>query len=104
MSQNKSVPKTKDTPVRSILKAISWRLLASTTTFLIVFVIFRRFSDKSLNEVLGTATFITGIEMVAKLVIYYLHERLWTWGKYWRRQAARKRYRNIQKIKKMKNE
>lgn len=93
MSQNKSGPKSKDTPIRSILKAISWRLIASATTFLIVFVIFRRFSDKSLNEVLGTATFITGIEMVAKLVIYYLHERLWTnitWGKNWREVARRK--------------
>ncbi len=93
MSQNNSTSKTKDTPGRSILKAISWRLLASATTFLIVFVIFRRYSDQSMNQVLETASFITGIELVAKLIIYYLHERLWTnitWGKNWRVQARRK--------------
>jgi uncharacterized membrane protein len=93
MNQNNSASKTKDTPIRSILKAISWRLLASGTTFLIVFVIFRRYSDQSMNQVLETASFITGIELVAKLIIYYLHERLWTnitWGKNWRAQARRK--------------
>ena len=74
----------KDSPVRSIMKAISWRIIASSTTFLITFVIFRRYSDKTFNEVLETATFITTIDVVAKLAFYYLHERLWTnisWGK-----------------------
>lgn len=93
MTVNKSVPKSKDTPARSIFKAISWRILASGTTFLIVFVIFRRYSGQSLNQVLETASFITGIELVAKLIIYYMHERLWTnitWGKNWREAARRK--------------
>ncbi len=84
----------KDSPIRSIMKAISWRLLASGTTFLITFVIFRRYSDKSMSEVLETATFVTSIEMVAKLIMYYLHERFWTnirWGKYWRRTYWRRR-------------
>ena len=65
--------KTKDSPVRSILKAFSWRIIASSTTFLITFVIFRRYSEKSLDEVLETATFITTIDVVAKLAFYYLH-------------------------------
>jgi len=93
MSSNNSVSKSKDTPIRSILKAISWRILASGTTFLIVFVIFRRYSDQSMNEILETASFITAVELVSKLVIYYLHERLWTnitWGKNWRAAARRK--------------
>ncbi len=81
--------RVKDSPVRSIMKAISWRLIASSTTFLITFVIFRRYSDKTFNEVLETATFITTIDVIAKLAFYYLHERLWTniiWGKYWQRK------------------
>lgn len=93
MSSSESVSKTKDTPIRSILKAISWRILASATTFIIVFVIFRRYSDQNLNQVLETASFITAIELVAKLIIYYLHERIWTnitWGKNWRIVARRK--------------
>ncbi|MCF8235321.1 MAG: DUF2061 domain-containing protein [Bacteroidales bacterium] len=78
----------KDSPVRSILKSISWRIIASLTTFLIVFVIFRRYTDQSLGEVFENASYITSIEVVAKLVFYYLHERAWTnirWGKYWTR-------------------
>jgi uncharacterized membrane protein len=93
MSQNNNNMKTKDTPIRSILKAISWRLLASGTTFFIVYVIFSRYTEQSVNEVLETASFITGIELVAKLIIYYIHERMWTnitWGKNWRAAARRK--------------
>lgn len=93
--------KHRENPLRSIAKAISWRLIASGTTFLIVFVIFRRYSEKTFNEVLETASFITIIELFAKLIFYYLHERLWTninWGKewkrnYWQRNAWKKMYR-----------
>ena len=84
---------SKESPLRSILKAISWRLIASATTFFIVFVIFRRYTQQNFDEVIQTASFITGIELVAKLVIYYLHERLWiniSWGKHWRAKARRK--------------
>jgi len=86
--------KEKDSPIRSILKAISWRLIASGTTFLITFVIFRRYSNQTMQQVLETATFITSIEMVAKLVLYYAHERMWTnirWGKYWNMEYWRSR-------------
>lgn len=89
----------KDAPIRSLSKAISWRILASGTTFLITFVIFRRFTEQSFDDVLKTAGWITGIELVAKLIIYYLHERLWTnvsWGKNWR-VVARKKIEKRQK-------
>jgi uncharacterized membrane protein len=102
MSQNKVVSKTKDDPIRSLLKAISWRLIASGTTFLIVFVIFRQYSEQSVDEVLETASYITGIELVAKLIIYYLHERLWTnisWGKNWRAKARQRIERRQEKEK-----
>jgi len=102
MSNRVSVKKTKDDPVRSLLKAISWRVIASGTTFIISYFIFSNFSEKSQSEAMETASYITGIELVAKLIIYYLHERLWTninWGKNWRARARRKiekqRKRNI---------
>ncbi|MBU2651561.1 MAG: DUF2061 domain-containing protein [Bacteroidetes bacterium] len=102
MGNKARIDKTKENPLRSIAKTISWRLIASGTTFLIVFVIFRRYSEKTFNEVLETASFITIIEMFAKLLFYYLHERLWTninWGKewkrnYWQRNAWKKLYRD----------
>jgi len=93
-SPTSEVRNYKDTPARSLMKAISWRIIASLTTFLIVFVIFKRFTDKSLNDILENASYITAIEVVAKLIFYYLHERLWTnitWGKYWSRAYWKRR-------------
>nr|NQU89714.1 DUF2061 domain-containing protein [Bacteroidota bacterium] len=103
--QNNVIVNAKDSPTRSILKAISWRLIASATTFLVTFIIFRRYSDKTLSEVFETASFVTGVEFSAKILLYYLHERLWTnikWGKYWRRhywqrRGWRKLYRKMHK-------
>jgi len=90
-----------DTPGRSIAKAITWRIIASGTTFLITFVIFKRFTDQSFDEVIENASMVTSIEVVAKIIFYYLHERMWTniaWGRfwerrYWRQLAWRKLYR-----------
>ncbi len=53
---------------RSILKACSWRLLATSTTFAIAYLV----TGKT-----GFAFTIAGIEVFAKMVIYYFHERLW---------------------------
>lgn len=97
----------KDSPTRSILKALSWRLVASGATFIISFTIFTQATQTAFKDIVGAVSLITAVDIIAKLILYYLHERLWTnivWGKYWRRQVARKRYRNIQKIKKMKHE
>ncbi len=93
----------KDTPTRSILKAISWRLVASGATFIISFTIFTQATQSAFGDVLAAVSLITSVDIISKLVLYYLHERLWTnirWGKYWRRQAARKRWSQIQKSKK----
>ncbi len=93
----------KDSPTRSILKAISWRFIASGATFIISFVIFSQYTKKSFNEILETASVITSFDIVAKLILYYLHERLWTnivWGKYWDRKAWRRMYRKRHNIPK----
>lgn len=60
---------------RSAVKAISWRALATITTMAVVFIFTRR---------LTLALEIGAVEVVAKLLFYYLHERLWNairWGK-----------------------
>lgn len=96
----------KDSPQRSVLKAISWRLIASGATFIISFTIFTQATETAYKDILGAVSLITAIELVSKLILYYLHERLWTnivWGKYWRRQAAKRRVRRINKIRKKKN-
>ncbi|HEY9114368.1 MAG TPA: DUF2061 domain-containing protein [Bacteroidales bacterium] len=93
----------KDSPSRSVAKAISWRLIASGATFIISFTIFTQATQTAFGEILGAVSLITAIDIVAKLILYYLHERLWTnitWGKYWRRKAWRRKYRRAHKSKK----
>ena len=53
---------------RSLAKAISWRIVATLTTILLV-TIFSR------DLALGTVVGIT--EILVKSLIYYLHERVW---------------------------
>ena len=93
----------KDSPTRSLFKAFSWRLIASGSTFIISFTIFTQTTETAFKEIIGAVSLITAVDIVAKLILYYLHERLWTnivWGKYWRRQAAKRRVKRINKIRK----
>jgi uncharacterized membrane protein len=95
----------KDTPGRSLAKAVSWRIVASLTTFLITFVIFRQRISGPYKQILEASTLVLIFDVVIKIMIYYFHERLWTnisWGKYmqrqyWRGRAWRKLYREMHK-------
>jgi len=55
-------------PTRSFAKAVSWRMIATLTTIILVYIF-------SKNLELGTVVGIT--ELVSKTVIYYVHERVW---------------------------
>lgn len=102
-SKSKEAKVVKDTPGRSIAKAITWRFIASGTTFFVTYVIFAGLSRETNNEALGKASAITIIDAVAKILFYYLHERMWTnitWGKfmdrqYWKQRAWKKLYRKM---------
>ncbi len=100
MRDTKKEKRLKESPLRSLFKAISWRIIASLTTFLISFVIFRSLTDKTFDETLQTAGAITGVDFFAKLILYYVHERMWTnidWGKSWRRKFWMRKYREAHK-------
>lgn len=59
---------------RSILKTATWRVVATLTTTLIAYI----FTGKLL-----VAIEIGSVEVIAKTVLYYLHERAWEqtdWG------------------------
>jgi uncharacterized membrane protein len=58
----------------SILKAITWRIIATSTTFLLAYFIF---SASDCENVMEKSTIVAGLEMVIKIVFYYLHERVW---------------------------
>ena len=57
-----------DSQSKSIAKAFSWRILATVTTGLIGYVL------TGSVEVAGA---IMTLDFVIKLILYYLHERLW---------------------------
>lgn len=60
----------------SLLKTITWRLLGTIDTMLISYL---------LTGQLGVALSIGGIEVISKMILYYLHERLWfKWMKRWK--------------------
>ena len=58
---------------RSIVKGISWRIIATTDTFLVVFVITCLVDQCSVENALKIGV----IEFFLKLLIYYAHERVW---------------------------
>ena len=63
------------TAKRSLVKTISWRILATTDTFLISWLI--------TGEVMF-ASAIASLEVITKMILYYAHERGWnliSWGK-----------------------
>lgn len=64
-----------ETRNRSIAKAMSFRILATLTTFATVWL---------LTGNLEFAGLIGGIDFISKLVLFYFHERAWNkinWGK-----------------------
>ena len=64
-----------ETKTRSLLKSLSWRITATITTIALVYL----FSGKA-----ELAIMVGSVEIVAKLAVYYAHERLWTKVKYGR--------------------
>ena len=59
---------------RSLVKTITWRILATTDTFLISWIITGRFD---------WAGMIAVVEIITKMFLYYFHERGWNriiWG------------------------
>lgn len=64
-----------ETHARSVLKAVSWRVIGTIDTFVISWL---------LTGKLTLAGSIAGLELVTKLGWYYFHERLWaaiSWGR-----------------------
>jgi len=66
---------TVETHSRTVLKTVSWRIVATLTTGIIVYIF-----TKEILLSLG----VIGVEGLTKILFYYLHERVWnmvTWGK-----------------------
>ena len=64
-----------DTKKRTIVKTLTWRVTASLTTFIIAWILT---GDLLIGASIGS------IEAIAKIFLYYFHERIWNntdWAK-----------------------
>jgi len=57
-----------DKPVKSLLKAVSWRIVGTIDTMIISYIVTGR---------LTLAFTIGSVEVVTKTLLYYFHERIW---------------------------
>lgn len=62
----------KQTKIRHVLKAITWRFIASGTTFILALILFRDTQDVGQKAVT-----VALIEGTLKLIFYYYHEKIW---------------------------
>lgn len=62
-------------PLRSILKALSWRVIGTLDTLVVSYM---------LTGKIALATSIASVDFLTKLLLYFFHERIWNsvkWGK-----------------------
>ena len=83
-----------DKPVKSAIKALSWRIVGTLDTMIISYFITGKIT---------IALSISSVEVVTKTILYYFHERLWAHIhkiklKGWFNKADEKRYR-VERIK-----
>lgn len=53
----------------TLYKTITWRIIATTTTFVIAGTVLDKFDSIALT--------IAGVESISKFILYYGHERIW---------------------------
>ena len=56
-------------PRQTLYKTISWRIIATTGTFIISGLVLNAFDEIALYVALA--------ELVSKFILYYIHERIW---------------------------
>ncbi len=77
-------------PKRHLAKALTWRLIASLTTFIIGWIVT---GDMHFGAAIG------GFDVIIKIVLYYFHERMWYHSKY---GVIKDKYHNLEKTTKKK--
>jgi uncharacterized membrane protein len=64
-----------ETTTRTLVKTISWRIIATIASFIISYFI--------IDDIV-LASSIAGIQVIFHTILYYIHERVWIgidWGK-----------------------
>ena len=57
-----------ESPLRSVMKSVTWRVCATLSTMIIVF---------AFTKELVLSVGVGAVEVTVKLVLYYVHERVW---------------------------
>ncbi len=73
--QNFKDDKNSEKPIRSIVKAFSWRVIGTLDTLIVSYF---------LTKKITIAASIASIDFLTKLALYFFHERAWNkvkWGK-----------------------
>ena len=68
---------------RSLVKAVTWRMVGSVDTFMLSFIIARLF-HQGVTHAATMAGSIASVETVTKIILFYGHERVWAsvpWGR-----------------------
>ena len=67
--------KNMSTKRKHVIKAITWNLLAMTTTYLVLTLLPPFFGLQGISK--EGAGFLTIVDRIIKLIFYYGHERAW---------------------------
>jgi len=68
VERNASDLKSEEVAARSVVKTISWRIIGTLDTILISWLV---------TGTLKVAISIGSIELITKMILYFLHERVW---------------------------
>ena len=74
---------------RSLIKSITWRIIASLDTFVIAWFI---------TGILSWAGSIASLEILTKTFLYYFHERGWNYILWGKRESESKKLKNLKKF------
>ncbi|MEI6133096.1 MAG: DUF2061 domain-containing protein [Bacillota bacterium] len=77
-----------DTKARSLVKGISWRVIGSIDTFVIAYFFFGKTS---------IALPIAIVEVFTKILLYFLHERIWNKFQFLRENDTLSNFRSLMK-------
>ena len=81
MQKDSKIIKPRVQRKRHIAKTITWRIIGSIDTWIIGYVLIRFFSEgqqEGRNMMAAeAASYIAGLELITKTILYYFHERVW---------------------------
>ncbi len=84
-----TAPVYRETRLRSVLKAVSWRCVGTIDTFCVSFLVltFTGVTEGNKLHAVQVSSGIAAVEVLTKVFLFYLHERAWM-----RIRVGRERY------------